>query len=108
MPGNRWKTFSAFAAVYVIWGSTYLGILIGIKTIPPFLMTSLRFLLAGLTLLIWRLIRNERIPAINSIAKNSLVGALSLAGGVGSVGWAEQYIPSSVAAIIVTAIPFWF
>ena len=108
MSANRWKTFSAFGAVYIIWGSTYLGILIGIKTIPPLLMTSLRFLLAGLVLLIWRLIQNEKIPSINSIAKNSLVGILTLVGGVGSVGWAEQYIPSSVAAIIVTAIPFWF
>jgi len=108
MSSIRWKTISAFAAVYIIWGSTYLAILIGIKTIPPFLMTALRFLLAGLALLIWRIIQRDRFPTINSFAKNSLVGALTLVGGVGSVGWAEQYIPSSVAAIIVTAVPFWF
>jgi drug/metabolite transporter (DMT)-like permease len=108
MSGIRWKTLSAFSAVYIIWGSTYLGILIGIKTMPPFFLTAMRFLLAGLVLIIWRFTQKDRIPSLESIAKNSLVGALTLVGGVGSVGWAEQYIPSSVAAIVVTAIPFWF
>jgi drug/metabolite transporter (DMT)-like permease len=108
MPGNQWKTFAAFSAVYIIWGSTYLAILICIKTVPPLLMTSIRFMLAGMALLIWRLIKKDRIKSMGSVWQNSFVGILTLIGGVGSVGWAEQYIPSSVAAIIVTAIPFWF
>ncbi|MFI5152770.1 MAG: EamA family transporter [Chitinophagales bacterium] len=98
----------AFASVYIIWGSTYLAILFGLKSLPPFLMASLRFLLAGLLLFIWRIIKGDRLPSRLSIQQNGLCGILTLFGGVGSVGWAEQYLPSGVAAIIVTAVPFWF
>ena len=98
----------AFASVYIIWGSTYLAILIGLKSIPPFLMTSLRFLLAGLFLFIWRLSKGDRLRSRLSIQQNGLIGILTLFCGVGSVGWAEQYLPSGIAAIIVTAVPFWF
>ena len=108
MPDNQWKIALAFAAVYVIWGSTYLAILLCIKTVPPFLMTAIRFTGAGCILFVWRYWKGDKVPNLKSVRQNGLTGILTLGGGVGSVGWAEQYLPSSLAAIIVTAVPFWF
>lgn len=108
MRNNQWKIALAFACVYVIWGSTYLGIRIALKTIPPFLMTSLRFITAGVLLFTWRFWKGDKIPSFKTIQQNGICGILTLFGGVGSVSWAEQYLSSSVAAIIVTALPFWF
>lgn len=105
---NKWIIFLAFAAVYIIWGSTYLAILIGVKGFPPFLLCAFRFLLSGILLFAWRLAKGEKLISRSSIQINSLCGILMLFGGVGSVTWAEQYLPSSLAAIIVTALPFWF
>jgi drug/metabolite transporter (DMT)-like permease len=105
---SKWKIFLAFAAVYIIWGSTYLAILFGLKGLPPLLLCALRFLLAGVLLLGWCLWKGEKFPAQNSIRINSVCGILMLSGGVGSVSWGEQYISSSLAAVIVTALPFWF
>jgi drug/metabolite transporter (DMT)-like permease len=106
--GSQWKVGLAFAAVYIIWGSTYLAILICIKTVPPLLMIAIRFAGAGILLFTWRYFKKDKVPGLKSFLQNSLTGILTLFGGVGSVGWAEQYISSSLAAIIVTAIPFWF
>ena len=105
---NKWIIFLAFAAVYIVWGSTYLAILIGLKGLPPLLLCSFRFLFAGPLLLGWCLWQGERFPSLLSIRINSVCGILLLCGGVGSVSWAEQYLPSSFAAIIVAALPFWF
>src|SRR5882757_2472092 len=105
---NKWIVGLAFAAVYIIWGSTYLAILLGLKGLPPLLLCAFRFLLAGILLFGWCLWQGEKFPAQNSIRINSLCGILMLFGGVGSVSWAEQYISSSLAAVIVTALPFWF
>lgn len=99
---------AAFAAIYLIWGSTYLGMLLAIKTIPPVVMGGFRFTTAGLILLIYCLARGERIPDIKSIGKISLSGILMLFLGTGAVAWVEQYIPSSLAAIIVAGVPLWF
>jgi drug/metabolite transporter (DMT)-like permease len=105
---NKWIVALAFAAVYIIWGSTYLAILLGLKGLPPWILCAFRFLLAGILLLAWCLWKGEKFPTMNSIRINSLCGVLMLCGGVGSVSWAEQYISSSLAAIFVTALPFWF
>ncbi|PWT70974.1 MAG: EamA family transporter [Bacteroidetes bacterium] len=105
---NKWILFLSFACVYVIWGSTYLAILFGLKGFAPFLLCAIRFLLAGFIILSWCFIRGEKRPSIRSIRINSICGACMLFAGVGSVCWAEQYLPSSLAAIIVTALPFWF
>jgi len=99
---------AAFAAVYLIWGSTYLAISIAVKTIPPFFMSGIRFSVAGLILLTWALLKGEKIPDITSILKISLSGILLLAVGNASLGWVEQYIPSGLAAIIVATVPLWF
>lgn len=102
------KIFLAFTAIYIIWGSTYLALLIGIQSIPPFLLSALRFVCAGVLLYIFCLIKGEKQPNLLSLQKNALCGILMLFGGTGSVAWAEQYLPSSLAAIIVTSLPFWF
>jgi drug/metabolite transporter (DMT)-like permease len=100
--------FAAFAAVYLIWGSTYLGILLAIKTIPPFLMAGSRFFIAGLLLLVWALLKGEQIPDKSSLWKISLSGILMLSIGNASLAWVEQYLPSGLAAIIVAMVPLWF
>jgi len=108
MRSSKWTIVLAFAAVYIIWGSTYLAIRLGIRDIPPFLLSSIRFLVAGIALFAWCLWKKGPMPSRKDIGKNAICGALMLFGGTVSVTWAEQYIPSSVAAIIVTSLPFWF
>jgi drug/metabolite transporter (DMT)-like permease len=106
---RRWKIILAFAAIYIIWGSTYLAIIFAIRDIPPFLMSGMRFFLAGIMLYSWCVfIKKEKQPGFSSWGKNTLCGILMLVGGTGSLAWAEQYISSGLAAIIVTSLPFWF
>jgi drug/metabolite transporter (DMT)-like permease len=100
--------FAAFAAVYIIWGSTYLAILLAIKTIPPFFMAGTRFVIAGIILLVWALLKGEQIPDKKSILKISLSGILMLALGNALLAWVEQYIASGVAAILVATVSLWF
>src|SRR5947208_12932671 len=105
---QNWKVISAFAIVYVVWGTTYLAIVFAIKDIPPLLMSGIRFLLAGIVLYIFCLLKKEQQPGYSSFMKIMFRGILMLVGGTVSVTWAEQYLPSSTTAIIVTSAPFWF
>jgi drug/metabolite transporter (DMT)-like permease len=105
---ERWNIILAFTAVYVVWGSTYLAIGIGLNDLPPFLMSGLRFLIAGLILQTWCTWKGQAMPNRNSIWRGSIAGVLMLVGGVVSVVWAEQFLSSSLAAIVVTLLPFWF
>jgi len=104
----QWKIIFAFSAVYIIWGSTYLAILWVISEIPPLLMSAIRFMAAGIILFGWCLWKGEKLPDYSSFVKNSVCGILMLVGGTGAVAWSEQYIPSGLAAVIVTTVPFWF
>ena len=104
----QWKIILAFAAIYIIWGSTYLAILFVIADIPPLFMSGIRFLAAGIILYGWCLWKREKLPGYSSFIKNSVCGILMLFGGMGAVAWSEQYIPSGLAAVIVTTVPFWF
>jgi drug/metabolite transporter (DMT)-like permease len=99
---------SAFAAIYIIWGSTYLAIYLAVKTIPPFFMAGTRFLIAGLILLIWALLKGEKLPDKKSILKISVAGILMLSFGNALVAWVEQYLASGLAAIIIATVPLWF
>lgn len=105
---NKLKVILAFAAVYIVWGSTYIAILIGLKSMPPFILSAIRFLIAGILLLAYSLYKGDKLPDLVSLGKNAVCGILLLFGGTVSVAWSEQYLPSSIAAIIVTAVPFWF
>ncbi len=99
---------AAFAALYIIWGSTYLAILIAIKSIPPFLMAGLRFLAAGLILYTWCRIKGEHTPDLQSLRTISFSGILLLFIGNTGLVFAEQYLPTGLAAIMVAATPLWF
>ena len=91
----------AFTVIYIVWGSTYLGILFGLRGFPPFMLATFRFLVAGVCLTAWRFYKGEPRPDLQSLNRNAITGTLLLVGGVVSVTWAEQYLSSSVAAIIV-------
>ncbi len=105
-PG-RAKLVAAFGAVYVLWGSTYLAIRFGVETIPPFLMAGTRHLTAGLILFLWTRLRGEPRPDKSHWATAVFIGGLMLLGGNGLVTWAEQRVPSGLAALIVASVPLW-
>src|SRR5215212_4688381 len=105
---SKGLVIAAFAAVYLIWGSTYLAILIAVKDIPPFLMAGIRFFIAGLILFIWCRLQGEHTPSFHSLKRISFAGILMLFCGTTSLIWVEQYISSGIAAIIVATVPLWF
>ena len=97
-----------YAAVYLIWGSTYLAIRIAIETIPPFTMAAARFLLAGALLYPWaRWFGRGPAPTREHWRNTALIGALLLLAGNGAVVWAEQWVPSGLAALLVAMLPLW-
>lgn len=98
----------AFLAIYIIWGSTYLAIAYAIDTIPPFLMAGMRFIATALILVIWMFIKKIPFPNKKQIVAASISGLLMFVGGNVSVVWAEKYISSGVAAIIIASMPLWF
>lgn len=104
---HRLRLILAFAAVYVIWGSTYLGIRLAIATIPPFLMAAARFVVAGAILVVWARARGARMPTRVEWRTAAVIGFLLLLGGNGGVVWAEQRVTSSLTALIVAAEPLW-
>lgn len=107
-PPSKLLVVAAFAAIYLIWGSTYVAIVLAIETIPPFLMAGMRFVIAGLLLYFWCRWRGEGTPGKTSLGHISFSGILMLFGGTGAVVWVEQFIPSSLVAIIVATVPLWF
>lgn len=107
LDSSRWKLIAAFAAVYIIWGSTYLGIRYAIETLPPFLMAATRFLIAGPILFAWMLRKSGERPTLIQWRSAAIVGALLLLGGNGGVTWAEQHVTSSFTALVVGAMPLW-
>ncbi len=97
----------AFAIVYVVWGSTYLAIRFAIDSVPPFLMAGIRFLSAGLLLYAFVRPRQQAAPTARNWLAAAVVGGLMLVGGNGLVCWAEQTVPSGLAALIVGTVPLW-
>lgn len=105
MRENRYLIPLAFAAIYIIWGSTYLAIRFAIETLPPFLMAGVRFLLAGLPLYLWARWRGTERPTRAQWRSSAILGGLLLVGGNGLVSWAELRVPSGLAALLVSTIP---
>jgi drug/metabolite transporter (DMT)-like permease len=105
---SRLKIASAFAAVYIIWGSTYLGIRFAVETIPPFLMAGARFIVSGIILYSWVQTRTPVRPTLNQWKSATIVGGLLLLGGNGVVAWAEQWVPSGITALIIASSPISF
>jgi drug/metabolite transporter (DMT)-like permease len=100
---SRVKLIAAFAAIYVIWGSTYLAILMAIQTLPPLLMAGSRFLVAGLILLAWAFRSAPAMPTKRQLRNAAIIGLLLLVGGNG----AEREVSSGLAALIVATLPIW-
>lgn len=101
------RLVAAFAAVYVIWGSTYLAIRFAIETLPPLLMASARFLLAGTLLYLWSRSRGAAPPTRRQWRAAAIVGGLLFVGGNGAVVVAEQWVPSGLVALLIAAVPLW-
>jgi drug/metabolite transporter (DMT)-like permease len=97
----------AFAAIYTIWGTTYLAIRIAVETIPPFLMAGVRFLLAGLLTFGFLRARGVPLPTRLQWRSAAIIGAFLLLGGNGFVTWSEQQVPSGMAALVVATVPLW-
>lgn len=105
--GRCLRLAAAFAAVYIIWGSTYLAIRVAIETIPPFIMAGSRFFLAGAIVYVWSAARGTPSPSRAHWLTALIVGGLLLAAGNGAVTWSEQEVPSGLAALVVATIPIW-
>ena len=103
----RSRLIAAFAAVYLVWGSTYLAIRFAVETLPPMLMVGTRFLVAGGLLMLWARWRDGRWPSARDWKTSAISGSLMLAGGNGAVVWAEQKVPSGIAALLVAVVPVW-
>lgn len=98
----------AFAAVYLIWGSTYFFIEMAVKHIPPMVLGAVRFIIAGIIMMTWVSLKGERIWQRSAIAPAAISGLLMLFLGNGAVIWAEQFLPSSFVAIFLASAPLWF
>ena len=104
---SRVSLVAAFAAVYVIWGSTYLAISWGVAEIPPFVMAAGRFLGAGLVFVAWAAHRGAARPTARDWVMTGCVGLLMAAGGNGLVSWGLQRVPSGIGALLVSMVPLW-
>lgn len=105
---SRWLLVLAFLAIYIVWGTTYLAIVFGLKGIPPFVLSALRFFVAGVLLFGWARYRGHAVPDKRTVKVCAISGTVMLVGGTGLVAWCEQYVNSGQAAIIIATEPFWF
>src|SRR6185503_909345 len=101
------KIWIALLALYIVWGSTYLAIRFSVETIPPFLHAALRFFISGAILFIWRRMAGDPAPTLSNWKSTAIVGTALLLGGSGLVAWAEQSVPSGIAALMISTSPFW-
>lgn len=103
----RGRVLSAFVAVYIVWGSTYLAIRYAVETIPPFLMVGARFIVSGVILYLWARWRGSPRPSMREWRDAAIAGGLMLCFGNGAVSWAEQHVASGPAALLVAVVPLW-
>ncbi len=103
-----WRVVLAFTTVYIVWGSTYFFIQVAVKEIPPMMLGALRFLASGAILLGWCVARGEGSGSREQVKTAAITGMMLLFMGTGAVIWAEQWLPSSLVAILISSSPFWF
>lgn len=106
-PSHRLKLILAFAAIYIVWGATFFSVQLALKSFPPFLLSSLRLIIAGSALALYCIARREPLPNMADMKKHALCGLVIFVGGIVFVVWAQQFISSSLASAIITT-PFWF
>jgi drug/metabolite transporter (DMT)-like permease len=107
---DRGRLWLGLLILYLVWGSTYLGIAVAVDTIPPFLMAATRFAIGGAVLLAWSIARAGTAfiwPTPREWRDSLIVGGLLLGGGMGLVAWGEQTIPSGIAALLIALLPVW-
>ena len=100
-----WKTLLAFAIIYFVWGSTYLAIRVGVREVPPFLLAAMRFFIAGIVLYGWMVAQGERSPSARQWMSSLLLAVLIFVLDYGLLFWAEQRVPSGIAAVMLAIIP---
>lgn len=103
----RWRIIVAFAMIYLVWGSTYLAIRYTLETMPPFLMSGIRFIIAGVILIVWAWRRGAPMPTRSQWRQAAISGGLMFLASTGGVTWAVQYVPSSIAALMTAMMPLW-
>lgn len=100
------RAYLALLSIYIVWGTTYLAIRIGVENLPPVLFTGLRWIIAG-PLMMLLLVRKYKLPNKNDLLHLGIMGLLLLGGGNGLVVYAEQWVPSGLTALLITTTPFW-
>src|SRR5438093_3847611 len=100
-----WQILLAFAIIYFVWGSTFLAIRVGVREVPPFLLAAMRFFAAGLILYVWMRLKASPSPSLREWAGASFLGTLIFVVDYGCLFWAEQRVPSGIAAVILATIP---
>jgi drug/metabolite transporter (DMT)-like permease len=101
----RWKILLAFAIIYLVWGSTFLAIRVGVHEVPPFLLAGLRFFLAGIAMYAWLRATGTPVPTRRQWIGASLLGGMIFVVDYGCLFWAEQRVPSGIAAVVLATIP---
>jgi drug/metabolite transporter (DMT)-like permease len=104
------RIWAGLLVIYVVWGSTYLGILLAIRTVPVFLLGAIRFLVAGSLLYAWSIRRGDRRgdrPGLREWGAAAIVGTLLFLGGNTGVAWAEKRVPTGTASLVIATIPLW-
>ena len=100
-----WKILLAFAIIYFVWGSTYLAIRVGVREVPPFLLAGMRFTAAGILLYGWLRLAGTKPPTRREWMAATFLGALIFLFDYGCLFWAEQRVPSGIAAVVLATIP---
>src|SRR5438309_1226611 len=100
-----WKTLLAFAIIYFVWGSKFLSIRVGVREVPPLILAAMRFLVAGAVLYCCMIARGERSPSGRQWMSASLLGIVIFVFDYGLLFWAEQRVPSGIAAVMLATIP---
>jgi len=103
----RPRVLLAFAATWLIWGSTYLAIAFAVAEIPPFIVAGVRNLTAGVLLYGWLRVRGAARPTAAHWRRSLIIGFLMLGIGNGAVTWSEQAEPSGIVALVVSLVPLW-
>lgn len=108
MQSKKTKLITALVLVYIIWGSTYLGMKIGTEVLPPFMLAAIRFSMSGLIMLIIGLAIEKERPSLKQIWNAALIGLMLIGTGNTTVALAVKYMPSGLVALFIAAVPAWF